>query len=89
MRQLLHGLDHLHQQQIVHADVKLENIMIANVNFKIDREPSNFAISDMHIGKTTITIRNHKLLGPWSIYHHSTPREMILDTKEIFGLSEF
>lgn len=31
IRQLLQALSHLHTHQIVHADVKLENIMISNV----------------------------------------------------------
>lgn len=35
IRQLLRGLHYLHARGIVHADVKLENIMIANVILEI------------------------------------------------------
>lgn len=35
IRQLLRGLHYLHARGIVHADVKLENIMIANGTVKL------------------------------------------------------
>lgn len=35
MRQLLLALEHIHRQGIVHADIKLENIMIANVSMHL------------------------------------------------------
>lgn len=35
VRQLLNGLNYLHKLGIVHADVKLENIMIANVRHSL------------------------------------------------------
>ena len=35
VRQLLNGLNYLHKLAIVHADVKLENIMIANVRLSL------------------------------------------------------
>ncbi len=45
VRQLLNGLGYLHAHGIVHADVKLENVMISNVKFIKHRELSSFAIS--------------------------------------------
>lgn len=45
LRQLLHGLAYLHARSIVHADVKLENIMIANVPLPPRRESSNSSTS--------------------------------------------
>ena len=35
MRQLLLALQYLHRKGIVHADIKLENIMISNVKYVI------------------------------------------------------
>ena len=35
MRQLLLALEHIHRMNIVHADIKLENIMIANVSMHL------------------------------------------------------
>lgn len=32
MYQLLTGLNHLHTQNIIHRDIKLENILIKNLN---------------------------------------------------------
>lgn len=48
-RQLLNGLQYLHGSAIVHADVKMENVMIANVLVGTYRELLNCVILDMHI----------------------------------------
>lgn len=33
LKQLLHGIGYMHKHGYIHADIKIENIMIRNVNF--------------------------------------------------------
>jgi len=37
LRQLLHGVAYMHKNGYIHADIKIENIMIRNVNFYLKK----------------------------------------------------
>lgn len=54
IRQLLVALAYLHSKRVVHADVKLENIMISSVRLNLDRESLNFVILDLHTANVKI-----------------------------------
>lgn len=54
IRQLLVALAYLHSKRVVHADVKLENIMISSVRLNLDRESLNFVILDSHTANVKI-----------------------------------
>lgn len=54
IRQLLVALAYLHSKRVVHADVKLKNIMISSVRLNLDRESLNFVILDSHTAKVKI-----------------------------------
>lgn len=51
---MLVALAYLHSKRVVHADVKLENIMISSVRLNLDRESLNFVILDSHTAKVKI-----------------------------------
>lgn len=78
------ALKHLHQLHIVHADIKLENIMIANVLFLIFRGLSNWLILDWLIGLEKKKGIN-RLMGPWSICLPSMLKERIVEPIGMFG----
>ena len=77
IRQLLRAIEHIHKKGIVHADVKLENIMIANVSLFLSfRERSSCVISDWLMSIKLVIKKNiMKLLELWSIYHHNMLKE--------------
>lgn len=87
LRQLLHGLGYMHKSGYIHADIKIENIMIRNVLFfAYDRVESKSVILDMppdFLNKGPL-IRT-KLWELWNICPHNMCRALIVEHIGTFG----
>lgn len=66
IRQVLLGVDHMHEHHVIHRDLKPENIVIIHVNFLLFREFRRFVI----LGGQFIVLRSlgRRFVGLLSIF---------------------